>query len=51
MERAFQDRPSRLWVHTCNHDHPGALASYQRCGFRPYRQERSIIDDPRPRPG
>ena len=24
-----------------------ALALYQRCGFRPYRQEHRVIDDPR----
>lgn len=45
--RAFEHGPDRLWVHTCNFDHPGALASYQRAGFQAYKQERSIIDDPR----
>ena len=45
--RAFEAGPARLWVHTCNFDHPGALAVYQRAGFRPYGQERVVIDDPR----
>jgi ribosomal protein S18 acetylase RimI-like enzyme len=45
--RAFEYAPDRLWVHTCNHDHPGALAGYQRAGFQVFRQERTIIDDPR----
>jgi GNAT superfamily N-acetyltransferase len=44
---AVESQPSRLWVHTCNHDHPHALALYQRSGFDVYRQERTIIDDPR----
>jgi len=51
VRRAFESEPSRLWVHTCNHDHPGALSAYQRAGFLPYRQERRVIDDPRPLPG
>lgn len=45
--RAFEYAPDRLWVHTCNFDHPGALAGYQRAGFEVYEQERTIIDDPR----
>lgn len=45
--RAFEYAPDRLWVHTCNFDHPGALALYQRAGFEVYDQERKVIDDPR----
>jgi len=29
----------RLWVHTCNFDHPNALGNYQRCGFTLYKTE------------
>lgn len=47
IARAFEDDAARFWVHTCNFDHPGALAVYQRGGFRAYRQERLVIDDPR----
>ena len=47
VSKAFDTEPERLWVHTCNFDHPGALAVYQRAGFRPYQQERVVIDDPR----
>ena len=51
IDKAFglnlESHPGRLWVHTCNYDHPEALALYQRAGFAAYRQERSIIDDPR----
>lgn len=34
--------PSRVWVHTCNLDHPKALALYQRAGFKPFRQDVEI---------
>ncbi len=30
----------RLWLHTCDNDHPNALNSYQRRGFEVYRIER-----------
>ena len=29
--------PSRVWVHTCNRDHPGALANYQARGMKIYK--------------
>ena len=32
--------PARVWVHTCNRDHPSALANYQGRGFRIYKVER-----------
>jgi len=51
MNRALQlawSRPiTRLWVHTCTLDHPSALAFYQRAGFRPFRRQVEIADDPR----
>ena len=31
--------PSRVWVHTCNRDHPSALANYEARGFRIYKVE------------
>lgn len=37
----------RLWVHTCTFDHPDALAFYLRSGFRAFRREVEICDDPR----
>lgn len=33
---AWRGRPRRLWVHTCDLDHPRALDLYQRLGFRIY---------------
>ncbi len=37
----------RLWLHTCSFDHPAALPFYQRAGFRPFRRQIEIDDDPR----
>lgn len=37
----------RVWVHTCDLDHPGALGYYQRHGFRPYERLVEIYEDPR----
>ena len=47
VDAAWRHEPERLWVHTCNFDHPGALSVYQRDGFVPYDQADGIIDDPR----
>jgi GNAT superfamily N-acetyltransferase len=51
MNRALElmwSRPvARVWVHTCTLDHPAALAFYQRAGFRPFRRQVEIADDPR----
>ena len=47
IDTAWRYRPGRLWVHTCNLDHPRALQTYQRAGFVPYKQETKVIDDPR----
>src|SRR5947209_10943002 len=38
---AWSPAPSRVWVHTCNHDHPSALANYQARGFKIYK----IVED------
>ena len=51
MNRAIEltwSRPiRRLWVHTCTFDHPAALAFYVRSGFRPFRLQIELADDPR----
>jgi GNAT superfamily N-acetyltransferase len=43
IERAWACRrgiaPSRVWVHTCNRDHPQALANYQARGMIVYKVE------------
>ena len=47
VECAWAHEPERLWLHTNSLDHPKALSLYQRHGFKPYKQEQKIIDDPR----
>jgi GNAT superfamily N-acetyltransferase len=37
----------RLWLHTCNFDHPRAISFYQKQGFAIYAQGFEIMDDPR----
>jgi len=32
-------KPSRVWVHTCNRDHPQALSNYQARGMVVYKVE------------
>lgn len=47
IERAWAEPIARFWVHTCTHDHPAALGFYIRSGFRAYRRQIEIVDDPR----
>jgi hypothetical protein len=35
----MEPNPSRVWVHTCNRDHPQALANYQARGLVVYKIE------------
>jgi GNAT superfamily N-acetyltransferase len=46
IARAFA-RSQRLWLHTCNFDHPKALAFYRSAGFRLYATGFQVLDDPR----
>ncbi|HEY2044999.1 MAG TPA: GNAT family N-acetyltransferase [Candidatus Udaeobacter sp.] len=41
IEQAWrmEPNPSRVWVHTCNRDHPEALANYQARGMIVYKIE------------
>lgn len=47
IDIAWSYSPERLHLHTNTLDHPKALPVYQRCGFKPYKQEKIIIEDPR----
>ena len=47
LDRAWSHPINRVWLHTCTFDHPAALAFYQRAGFRPFRRQVEIADDPR----
>lgn len=39
LEEAWSRWPSRVWVHTCTLDHPGALPNYRARGMTVYREE------------
>lgn len=47
IERAWQmtPPPPRVWVHTCNRDHPQALANYEARGMVAYKIERDNPGD------
>lgn len=47
VDQAWTYGPRRLLVGTWSFDHPRALANYQKAGFRPYKQERGKLLDPR----
>ena len=45
---AWSHHPQRLWLHTCDLDHPAALPNYLKAGFEIYREtwvNQTIIDD------
>jgi GNAT superfamily N-acetyltransferase len=43
VAHAWALAPRRLWVHTCDLDHPRALATYEGAGFRVYRRRREPL--------
>jgi GNAT superfamily N-acetyltransferase len=47
VDIAWTTEPSRVWVHTCDLDHPRALGNYQRAGFVPFDQTIDELPDPR----
>lgn len=40
---AWRAEPARLWLHTCDLDHPRALGVYEAAGFRAYRSRRERV--------
>lgn len=42
IERAWRMEATRVWVHTCDLDHPRALANYLARGMRVYRTEQAM---------
>lgn len=46
-ERAWSRPIERFWVHTCNTDHPRAIAFYKASGFAPHALMIEVHDDPR----
>jgi GNAT superfamily N-acetyltransferase len=47
LELAWSRPVVRVWLHTCTFDHPAALPFYQRSGFRPFRRQVEVVNDPR----
>jgi GNAT superfamily N-acetyltransferase len=45
IARAWESRPERVWVHTCNLDGPQALPTYQKVGFRVYQTEQEPMPE------
>lgn len=43
---AWRSCPRRLWVHTCDLDHPRALGVYERAGFQVYQRRRERVAVP-----
>jgi GNAT superfamily N-acetyltransferase len=46
VEAAWALGASRVWLHTCTLDHPGALANYLGRGFRPFKTDTCDVDLP-----
>lgn len=44
LHQAWRDDPKRVWLHTCDLDHPAALPLYQKLGLRPYKEVREERD-------
>lgn len=44
LVRAWSTNPQRVWVHTCDLDHPAALGNYLRAGFEVYDER--VIQQP-----
>jgi hypothetical protein len=42
LHTAWSHSPDRVWVHTCDLDHPAALPNYLKAGFRIYDER--LID-------
>ncbi|WP_193180805.1 GNAT family acetyltransferase [Nisaea sediminum] len=47
IDLAWRPEARRVWVHTCDLDHPRALGNYMRAGFVPYGREIETLPDPR----
>lgn len=45
MREAFSRGVAKMTVNTCSLDHPAALQTYQRAGFRPVRREERVRED------
>ncbi len=51
INTAWQMGASRVWLHTCSLDHPGALPNYRARGLQVFREEVTLQDVPSCPPG
>jgi GNAT superfamily N-acetyltransferase len=42
IDRAWNYRPMRFWLHTCTLDHPAAIPNYRKAGFEVYKKEMTV---------
>ena len=47
LEIAWSHDISRMWLHTCTLDQPGIVQFYERSGFRPFKRQVEVFNDPR----
>ena len=47
VDAAWDLDPERVWIHTCNLDHPAALPTYQKAGFTVFNRQTVTIPNPR----
>lgn len=46
VENAFRSGAERVWLHTCNNDHPQAIRSYKKRGFAIFNETEEDEDLP-----
>ncbi|MEL6255514.1 MAG: GNAT family N-acetyltransferase [Bacteroidota bacterium] len=46
IRKAWSKEINRLWVHTCELDHPAALSTYQKAGFCLYDEKQVMQEMP-----
>jgi GNAT superfamily N-acetyltransferase len=47
LRLAWREGVKRVWLHTCDLDHPSALRFYQHCGFIAFQRAVEVYPDPR----
>ena len=45
LRAVWQHKPRRIWLHTDTNDHPKAAGTYERAGFRFYKQQTETVPD------
>ena len=46
LHQAWSKNPKRVWLHTCDLDHPAALPLYEKLGLKPYHQLTEVRELP-----